>query len=80
MSDARIPREFTAFKEKYGLRLNDRQCAAAASVEGPTLLLAVPGSGKTTVLVSRLRNMILPGGTRNPTAAAISISRATRLP
>lgn len=31
---------------------------AVQATEGPVLLLAVPGSGKTTVLVSRLGYMI----------------------
>lgn len=38
--------------------LNEQQQEAVQSVEGPTLLLAVPGSGKTTVLVTRLGYMI----------------------
>lgn len=39
-------------------RLSDRQLEAVRSVEGPVLLLAVPGSGKTTVLVHRLGYML----------------------
>ncbi len=50
---------FEAFKNQYGLKLNAAQCEAAQAVEGPVLLLAVPGSGKTTVLVSRLGYMII---------------------
>ena len=50
---------FEAFKNQYGLKLNRAQCEAAQAVEGPVLLLAVPGSGKTTVLVSRLGYMII---------------------
>ena len=50
---------FEAFKKQYGLKLNNAQCEAAQAVEGPVLLLAVPGSGKTTVLVSRLGYMII---------------------
>lgn len=47
------------FKTKYDIRLNDQQDAAVESVDGAVLLLAVPGSGKTTVLISRLGYMIL---------------------
>ena len=46
------------FFEKYIARLNSQQQEAVQTVEGPVLLLAVPGSGKTTVLVNRLGYMI----------------------
>ncbi len=46
------------FFEKYGRSLNDQQLEAVKTVEGPVLLLAVPGSGKTTVLVNRLGYMV----------------------
>lgn len=49
---------FEQFIQRFHIRLNDQQLTAVRSVEGPTLLLAVPGSGKTTVLVSRLGYMI----------------------
>lgn len=39
---------------KYHIQFNRQQSAAIHSVNGPVLLLAVPGSGKTTVLVARL--------------------------
>ena len=38
--------------------LNPQQAEAVKTVKGPVLLLAVPGSGKTTVLVLRLGYMI----------------------
>ena len=38
--------------------LNPQQSEAVKTVNGPVLLLAVPGSGKTTVLVLRLGYMI----------------------
>ena len=49
--------EFAEFERKYALRLDPQQAAAVQAVEGPVLLLAVPGSGKTTVLVSRIGYM-----------------------
>ena len=45
---------FTDFTEKYNIQLNEQQLRAVQAVDGQVLLLAVPGSGKTTVLVSRL--------------------------
>ena len=46
------------FLNKYTSQLNKQQLEAVQTVEGPILLLAVPGSGKTTVLVNRLGYMI----------------------
>ena len=53
---------FTEYKAKYHLTLNPQQEAAVQAVYGPVLLLAVPGSGKTTTLVSRLGYMIFVCG------------------
>lgn len=55
---------FTDFTEKYNIQLNEQQLRAVQAVDGPVLLLAVPGSGKTTVLVSRLGYMIYCLGIR----------------
>jgi len=55
---------YTDFKNKYGLKLNKQQDEAVQSINGATLLLAVPGSGKTTVLVSRLGYMLYVCGIR----------------
>ena len=46
------------FFNKYNVSLNEQQMEAVQTVDGPVLLLAVPGSGKTTVLVTRLGYMI----------------------
>lgn len=46
------------FFEQYTHHLNDNQVKAVRQVDGPVLVLAVPGSGKTTVLVTRLGYMI----------------------
>ena len=47
----------TAFEADHMAALNPQQRAAVEAVNGPVLLLAVPGSGKTTVLITRLGYM-----------------------
>ena len=49
---------YEEFYDKVPVKLNEQQWEAVRAVEGPVLLLAVPGSGKTTVLVTRLGYMI----------------------
>jgi len=53
---------YEEFKEKYGLRLTQQQGAAVRQVDGASLLLAVPGSGKTTTLIARIAYMTLVKG------------------
>ncbi|WP_130868261.1 ATP-dependent helicase [Intestinimonas massiliensis (ex Afouda et al. 2020)] len=49
--------DFSQLKTRYALHLDPQQETAVQAVDGPVLLLAVPGSGKTTVLVTRLGYM-----------------------
>lgn len=51
--------KFEAFQNTYHLPdFHAQQRKAIEAVDGPVLLLAVPGSGKTTVLVARLGYMV----------------------
>ncbi len=59
MEDQEKNEAYLRFKEKYSIELNQQQERALLSVDGANLLLAVPGSGKTTVLVERLGYMTL---------------------
>ena len=49
---------FEDYKERYRLTLSPEQETACRTVDGHVLLLAVPGSGKTTVMIARLGYMI----------------------
>ncbi len=48
---------FESFKTEYGFPLDPEQSEACKTVDGKVLLLAVPGSGKTTVMIARLGYM-----------------------
>ena len=48
----------TLFLKVYRERLNTEQCKAVFTIRGPLLVLAGAGSGKTTVLVKRIENII----------------------
>ena len=50
--------DWNEFVNTFPIQLNQQQREAVQSTEGAVLLLAVPGSGKTTVLVTRLGYMI----------------------
>ena len=49
------------FRKYYGERLNPEQCDAVLTAKGPLLILAGAGSGKTTVLVTRICHIIKYG-------------------
>nr|WP_289767322.1 ATP-dependent helicase [uncultured Acetatifactor sp.] len=49
---------YEEFCQKFHIHLTSQQTEAVRSIEGPILLLAVPGSGKTTVLVTRLGYLV----------------------
>ena len=51
--------------EKYFSHMNDTQKEAVFCIKGPLLILAGAGSGKTTVLVNRIANMIFFGNAYN---------------
>lgn len=56
-----------AVLEKEFSRMNERQRQAVFSVNGPLLILAGAGSGKTTVLINRIANILRYGNAYNST-------------
>lgn len=68
--------QYQLFKKQYHISLNKQQERALQAVEGSNLLLAVPGSGKTTVLVSRLGHMVINKNIPPENILAITYSNA----
>ncbi|MCM1545034.1 MAG: UvrD-helicase domain-containing protein [Ruminococcus sp.] len=73
-----ITEEFFALRkkiiEKDFTRMNDMQKQAIFHTEGPLLILAGAGSGKTTVLVNRIANIVKYGNAYNSTNVAFEPS------
>ena len=68
--------QYQLFKKRYNIKLNKQQERALQAVEGSNLLLAVPGSGKTTVLVARLGHMVLNKGISPENILAITYNNS----
>lgn len=58
------------------MEFNDAQKRSVCHVEGPMLLLAGPGSGKTTVLTHRIRYMVHEHGVRPDNILVITFTKA----
>lgn len=50
--------DFEHFCNRFNVILNEQQAQAVRCVSGPSLILAVPGSGKTTAIVARVGYMM----------------------
>lgn len=59
---------------KFFERMNDKQKEAVFAQKGPVLILAGAGSGKTTVIVNRIANMVLFGNAYNDETVYPSVS------
>ncbi len=64
---------------KCGIKLTDKQRAAVLHKDGPALVLAVPGAGKTTVLLARTANLIINHGVNPASILSITFSKASAL-
>jgi DNA helicase-2/ATP-dependent DNA helicase PcrA len=70
---------FKLLEQNRGIHLNPQQQAAALHYKGPGAVLAVPGSGKTTVLMTRTANLIINHGIRPENILTITFNRAAVL-
>jgi len=67
----------TEFRNSLPVALTEEQWAAVNATDGPVLVLAVPGSGKTTALVCRIGFMILVRGIEPERILALSYTVAS---
>lgn len=69
--------DYHTFCQKFNIcGLNEQQEAAVRRVNGATLLLAVPGSGKTTVIVARTGYLMYVAGVKPENILTITYTRA----
>lgn len=66
-------------RQNCGLKLTEEQKAAVVHKDGPALVLAVPGAGKTTVLLARTANLIINHKANPASILSITFSRASAL-
>lgn len=70
---------FSQLKSEYGISLNQQQLQAAGHVVGPALVLAGPGSGKTTVITVRTAMLIASGHVRPERILTMTFNKAAQL-
>lgn len=68
---------FERKKTELGIVLSEEQRRAVLHTEGPLLLLATPGSGKTTTLMMRIGYLIEEKGVTPSRIKAVTFSRAS---
>lgn len=65
--------------KRCNINFTDKQKAAVLHKNGSALVLAVPGAGKTTVLLARTANLIINHGINPANILSITFSRASAL-
>ncbi len=65
----------TSFEERYA-KLNKEQKRAVDTIEGPVMVIAGPGTGKTTILTLRIANILLKTDTPPSGILAITFTDA----
>lgn len=64
-------------KHYHHIQLTAQQLEAVEALKGPTCVISCPGSGKTTVTVIRLANLIVNGGIPPEQILALTFSKAS---
>lgn len=69
---------FGLLQDNYKIKLNDQQKEAVTHVSGPALVLAGPGSGKTTVITARTAYLIMDKGVDPDSILTLTFNRAAK--
>ena len=70
---------YDEFRRRFDVNLNQQQEDAVKAIDGANLILAVPGSGKTTVLVTRLGYMTVCLGIPAENILAVTYNKAAAI-
>ena len=70
---------FDTLTDKYKIKLNDQQKKAVSHFTGPALILAGPGSGKTTVITARVAYLIIKAGIKPQSILTLTFNKAAQL-
>ncbi|WP_270567482.1 ATP-dependent helicase, partial [Clostridium beijerinckii] len=77
--EIKLNNSFMKLIESKDVKYTKQQMKAIFHTNGPALILAVPGSGKTTTIIGRIGNLILNHNVNPKNILAITFSKASAL-
>ncbi len=68
---------FDILRDNFNINFNNQQKSAVSHIDGPGVVLAVPGAGKTTVLICRTANLIINHNVSPKNILSLTFSKAS---